>query len=63
MSENRSESLVVRAEPMDLAKQGCWSLVEEVRKADSALMLAADPMTDVMSNPRHASLQAIKARL
>ncbi len=43
MSENRSEGLVVRAEPTGMAEQVCRRLVEEVREADGALLLAADP--------------------
>jgi hypothetical protein len=43
MLDNRSEGLLVRAEPLRLARQVCQRLVEEVREADGALLLAADP--------------------
>lgn len=43
MLDNRSEGLLVRAEPLRPARQICQRLVEEVREADGALLLAADP--------------------
>ena len=43
MSENRSEGLLVRAEPLGPARGLCHRLVEEVREADGALLLVADP--------------------
>jgi hypothetical protein len=41
--ENRSEGLLIRAEPTALAEQLCRRLVEEVRVAGGALLLAVDP--------------------
>jgi hypothetical protein len=44
MSENRSEGLVVRAEPIELAEQICERLLTEVRVMDgSVLWLGAEP--------------------
>jgi hypothetical protein len=43
VSEDRSEGLLVRAEPPGLARQVCELLVGEVHEADGALLLAADP--------------------
>jgi hypothetical protein len=43
MSENRSEGLLVRAEPLGPARRLCRRLVEEVHEADGALLLDADP--------------------
>ena len=43
MFDNRSEGLMVRAEPLGLARQLCQRLVEEVHEADGALLLGADP--------------------
>ncbi len=43
MSENRSEGLLVRAEPLGLVRWLCQRLVEEIHKADGALSLVADP--------------------
>ncbi len=43
MSENRSEGLVVRAEPIELAEQICERLLNEVRVMDGKLCLGADP--------------------
>jgi hypothetical protein len=42
VSESRSEGLLVRAEPFGLARQICQRIVE-VREADGALLLSADP--------------------
>jgi hypothetical protein len=43
MSENRSEGLLVRAEPLGPARRLCLRMVEEVHEADGALLLDADP--------------------
>jgi hypothetical protein len=44
MTENGSEEgLLVRAEPLELAQSVCEGLVDEVRTADGALLLYADP--------------------
>jgi hypothetical protein len=43
MSENRSEGLVVGAEPMELAEQICERLLTEVRVMDGVLWLGAEP--------------------
>ena len=43
MFNNRSEGLLVRAEPLRPARQVCQRLVEEAHEADGALLLAADP--------------------
>ena len=40
MFDNRSEGLLVRAEPLGLARQLCQRLVEEVHEADGALFVA-----------------------
>ena len=43
MSENRSEGLLVRAEPLGPARRLCLRMVGEVHEADGALLLDADP--------------------
>jgi hypothetical protein len=44
VTENGSEEgLLVRAEPLALAKSVCEGLADEVRTKDGALLLAADP--------------------
>ncbi len=43
MSDDRSEGLVVRAEPMELAEQICRRLVVEVRVTEGAFLLVVDP--------------------
>ncbi len=44
MLENGSEEgLLVKAEPLALAKSVCEGLVDEVRTMDGTLLLAADP--------------------
>ena len=43
MKENRSEGLLVWAEPMELAEQICERLVTEVRVVDGVLWLDAEP--------------------
>ncbi len=43
MSVNRSEGLVVRAEPIGLAEHICERMVTEVRVMDSVLWLNAEP--------------------
>jgi hypothetical protein len=40
---NRSEGLLVRAEPLGLARRLCQRMVEVVHETDGALLLAADP--------------------
>ena len=50
MLDNRSEGLLVRAEPLRLARQVCQRFVKEVREADGALLLAADPALAAASN-------------
>jgi hypothetical protein len=42
MLENRTEGLLVRAEPLELAEEICNRMVE-VRVADDALLLDIDP--------------------
>ncbi len=39
----REEGLLVRAEPLGLARLVCEGLVDEVRIMDGALLLTADP--------------------
>jgi hypothetical protein len=43
MSEDMNEGLLLRAEPLGLARQLCERIVGEVHEADGALLLAADP--------------------
>ena len=43
MSENSSEGLIVRAEPIELAEQICERLLTEVRVIDGKLWLGAEP--------------------
>ena len=43
MTENRSEGLLIRAEPIGLAQQLCCRLIEGARITDGALLLAVDP--------------------
>ena len=44
MSEKRSEGLIVRAEPMDLAEQICERLLTEVRVMDGGVLwLGTEP--------------------
>ncbi len=43
MSENRSEGLVVRAEPIELAERICERLVTDVRIMDGVLWLGVEP--------------------
>ena len=42
LEKNRSEGLLVRAEPLGLAERLCRRLVREVRVVDGALWLGAD---------------------
>ena len=43
MAVNRSEGLLLEAQPLRAAAEICRRLVDRVRVADGALLLAADP--------------------
>ncbi len=43
MTAKRSEGLLIEAQPLRVAEVICRTLVEGVRIADGALLLAADP--------------------